>query len=71
MPLPIIEFAHNVQPYHSTHKSPFEVWYGFQPTFKLPLQLQTRLQSVGKCIQYLEQIHKEVTVALIIAEKEM
>ena len=42
--LPIIEFTHNVQPHRSTHKSPFEVWYGFQPTFKPPLYLQTRLQ---------------------------
>jgi len=27
--LPIIEFAHNAQPYQSTCKSPFEIWYGF------------------------------------------
>jgi len=69
--LPIIEFAHNAQPHRSTHRSPFEVWYGFQPTFKPPLQLQTRLQSVDDRIQYLEQIRKEVTAALIIAAKEM
>jgi len=69
--LPIIEFAHNARPHHSTHRSPFEVWYGFQPTFKPPLQLQTRLQSVDDHIQYLEQIHKEVTAALMIAAKEM
>src|SRR6266581_1078802 len=46
--LPIIEFTHNVRPHRSTHKSPFEVWYRFQPTFKPPLYLQTRLQSVDK-----------------------
>jgi len=71
MLLPIIKFAHNAQPHCSTHRSPFEVWYGFQPTFKPPLQLQTRLQSVDDCIQYLEQIHKEVTAALMIVAKEM
>jgi len=54
--LPIIEFAHNVRPHCSTHKSPFEVWYGFQPTFKPPLYLQTRLQSVDERIKYLEQV---------------
>jgi hypothetical protein len=48
--LPIIEFAHNAWPYHSTQKSPFKVWYGFNPTFKPPLLLQTRLQSVDECI---------------------
>jgi len=69
--LPIIEFAHNTRLHRSTHRSPFEVWYGFQPTFKPPLQLQTRLQSVDDRIQYLEQICKEVTVALMIAAKEM
>jgi hypothetical protein len=52
--LPIIEFAHNVQPHRSTQKSPFKVWYGFNPTFKPPLLLQTRLQSVDERIQYLE-----------------
>jgi len=69
--LPIIEFAHNAQLHRSTHRSPFKVWYGFQPTFKPPLQLQTRLQSVDDHIQYLEQIRKEVTAALMIAAKEM
>jgi len=69
--LPIIEFAHNAQPHRSTHKSPFEVWYGIHPTFKPPLQLQTRLQSVDECVQYLEQVRKEVMAALHLAAREM
>jgi len=69
--LPIIEFAHNVRPHRSTHKSPFEVWYGFQSTFKPPLYLQTRLQSVNERIKYLEQVQKEVTAALLLAAQEM
>ena len=69
--LPIIESAHNVRPYHSTQKTPFKVWYGFNPTFKPPLYLQTRLQSVDKCVQYLEQICKEVTAALDLAARDM
>src|SRR5437879_6615225 len=69
--LPIIEFAHNARPHRSTQKSPFEVWYGFNPTFKPPLLLQTRLQSVDERVQYLEQIRKEVTAALYLAAKEM
>jgi hypothetical protein len=60
-----------MRPHRSTQKSPFEVWYGFNPTFKPPLLLQTRLQSVDECIQYLEQIYKEVTTALHLAAKEM
>jgi len=69
--LPIIEFAHNAQPHRSTHQSPFEIWYGFQPAFKPPLYLQTRVQSVDEQVQYLEQIRKEVTAALLIAAREM
>ena len=69
--LPIIEFAHNTRPHCSTQKTPFEVWYGFNPTFKPPLYLQTRLQSVDKWIQYLEQICKEVTAALHLVAQEM
>jgi len=52
MLLPLIEFAHNAQPHCSTHRSPFEIWYGFHPMFKPPLQLQTRLQSVDERIKY-------------------
>jgi len=69
--LPIIEFTHNVWPHRSMYKSPFEVWYRFQPTFKLPLYLQTRLQSVNERIKYLEQVRKEVTAALLLAAQEM
>jgi len=71
MLLSIIEFAHNARPHRSTHKSPFEIWYGFQPTFKPPLYLQTQVQSVDERVLYLEQIHKEVTAALLIAAREM
>jgi hypothetical protein len=71
MLLSIIEFAHNAQPHQSTHKSPFKIWYGFQPTFKPPLYLQTRVQSVDERVQYLEQIHKEVKAALLIAAREI
>jgi len=69
--LPLIKFAYNTQPHHSTHQSPFEIWYGFHLTFKPPLQLQTRLQSVDECVKYLEQIRKEVMAALHIATQEM
>jgi hypothetical protein len=69
--LSIIEFAHNARPHRSTHRSPFEIWYGFQPIFKPPLYLQTRVQSVDERVQYLEQIRKEVTAALLIAAREM
>jgi len=69
--LPLIEFAHNARPHRSTHRSPFEVWYRFHLTFKPPLQLQTRLQSVDERIKYLEQIRKEVMAALHIAAQEM
>ncbi len=69
--LPIIEFTHNARPHRSTHKSPFEIWYGFQPTFQPPLRLQTRLQSVEERTKYLDQVRKEVTAALLLAAQEM
>ena len=69
--LPIIEFTHNTRPHRSTQKTPFKVWYRFNPTFKPPLYLQTRLQSMDKQVQYLEQIRKEVMAALHLAAQEM
>jgi hypothetical protein len=71
MLLSIIKFAHNARPHRSTHKSPFEIWYGFQPTFRPPLYLQIRVQSMDERVQYLEQIRKEVMAALLIAAQEM
>jgi len=69
--LPIIKFTHNAWPHRSTHKSPFKVWYRIHPTFKPPLHLQTRLQSVDEHVQYLEQVCKGVTAALHLTAQEM
>jgi hypothetical protein len=69
--LPIIEFAHNARAHRSTKKSPFEIWYGFHPTFQPPPYLQTRNQNADERVKYLEQIRKEVTAALHLAANEM
>ena len=41
--LPFAEFAHNVWSYSATSKSPFQIWYGFQPEFLPPVNLASQI----------------------------
>ena len=55
----------------ATGKSPFEVWYDFQPTSLPPVNFATTIPTVEEQQQTLEQIRKEVTAALKVAAEVM
>src|SRR5712691_194812 len=62
-----MEFAHNARQHSATGRSPFEVWYGFQPEFLPPISFAIPMVEERLCT--LEQIRSEVTAALkVVAE---
>jgi len=69
--IPFMEFTHNTHPHSATGKSPFEVWYGYQPTFIPPLQFVSKNQSVEDQLKTLDTLCNEVAALLHGAAKVM
>ncbi len=69
--VPFMEFTHNARQHSATGKSPFTVWYGFQPKFIPPVNFATKIPTVEERLHTLDQIQSEVTAALKVAAEVM
>jgi hypothetical protein len=65
--LPFAEFAHNIRSHSAIGRSPFEVWYGFQPEFLPPVLTSSPIQSVEERLKTMDQLRAEVSAALQVA----
>jgi len=54
--IPFMEFSHNARQHSATAKSPFAIWYGFQPEFIPPVNFTTKIPTVEECLCFLEQL---------------
>ena len=58
--LAMAEFVINART-HSTHGlSPFEVVYGYQPLFNIPIGQRTGFRDVDKCIKKLKEVREDI-----------
>jgi hypothetical protein len=69
--IPFMEFAHNARSHSATNRSPFEVWYGYQPEFIPPLNFATTIPTVEDRLRSMDQVRNEVAAALKVAAETM
>ena len=69
--LPFAEFAHNIRSHSATGRSPFQIWYGFQPDFLPPTFSNSQMPLVEDRLQMLDRLRTEVSAALQVASEVM
>ena len=68
--LPMAEFTINSRT-HSTHGlSPFEVVYGYQPLFNIPVGQRSGRRDVDERVEVLQEVQKDTWAALEAVKRE-
>ena len=69
--LPVAEFVINSRVNSSTGRSPFEMMYGYQPDFTIPVGGRSNIPAVYDRIDRLRETRKDAEAALRLSKEEM
>jgi hypothetical protein len=69
--LPIAEFAYNLHVHLVTKSSPFEMLYGYQPTWNTPPSASAQMPSVSACLSELHKAQDKAKAALRMSKEAM
>jgi transposase InsO family protein len=69
--LPIAEFAYNLHVHLVTKSSPFEMLYGYQPTWNTPPSASAQMPSVSACLLELHKARDKAKAALRMSKEAM
>lgn len=69
--LPTAEFTLNSRINSAVGRSPFEVMYGYQPDFTLPVRTTSKFPSVVERLEGLKEVRRDAEAALRLAKGKM
>ena len=69
--LPYAEFAHNVQQHLAMHQSPFQLPYGFNPSFAPQIEARSDIPNIKQWLENLNRIREETKASLEVAAELM
>jgi hypothetical protein len=69
--LPIMEFAYNSHVHLASKASPFELLYGYQPSWASPIGGRANIPSVEQCLAQLHKAQNKAKAALHMAKEAM
>ena len=69
--LPVAEFAINSRVQSALQHSPFEILYGYQPDFTIPVGGRSNMPEVDKRLDQLREARKDAEAALRRSKEEM
>ena len=67
--LPYAEFAHNIREHSAMHQPPFQLMYGYNPSFAPKIEVRLDIPNIEQRLEALDRMRKETKASLeVVAE---